>query len=172
MTHKPTNDKPVETNDSKATISIEDMAMFCKRKAFVYPDSELYGGITGFFDYGPLGVELKNNIKQQWWKRFVRSRQDVVGIDGSIISHQKVWQASGHVGCFSDLMLSCEKCKQRFRADHLVSEALNIAIEGMKSEDINKLVEQNHIKCPACKGKLGEAKAFNLMFKTYVGPVE
>lgn len=159
-------------NKLSNSISIDEMAMFCKRKAFVYPDSELYGGLTGFFDYGPLGVEVKNNIKQQWWKRFVKSRQDVVGIDGSIISHQKVWQASGHVGCFSDLMLSCEKCKQRFRADHLVGESLNISVEGMKSEDINKLVDQNNVKCPACKGKLGEAKAFNLMFKTFVGPVE
>ena len=152
--------------------NIENMATFFKKKGFVYQNSEIYGGLSGFFDYGPLGVEVKNNIKQQWWKRFVQSRQDVVGIDGSIVSHQKVWQASGHVGCFGDLLVECNKCNQRHRADHLVEEELNVMAEGMPKEGLDKLIKQNNLKCPACKGELSKAREFNLMFKTFVGPVE
>ncbi|MFH1440321.1 MAG: glycine--tRNA ligase [Candidatus Woesearchaeota archaeon] len=184
-------------NETNNSISIEEMAIFCKKKGFVYQNSEIYGGLSGFFDYGPLGVEVKNNIKAQWWKRFVKSRQDVVGIDGTSISHQKVWEASGHVGCFADLMLECQKCKARHRADQLIEEELNIMVEGISKEDVDKIIEQNNLKCPKCgfksnksesednkgqKGSKGEksskggnlskAKEFNLMFKTFVGPIE
>ena len=92
-------------------ISIEQMAIFCKKKGFVYPTAEMYGGLSGFFDYGPLGVELKNNLKQSWWKAHVQDRDDIVGIDGSVITNPKVWQASGHVENFIDVMVECEKCK-------------------------------------------------------------
>ncbi|MBS3121697.1 glycine--tRNA ligase [Candidatus Woesearchaeota archaeon] len=159
-------------NSHISNISIEEMSTFCKRKGFVYSNSEIYGGMSGFFDYGPLGVEVKNNIKQDWWKIFVKSRDDVVGIDGTIISHQKVWQASGHVGCFADLMVECTKCRARKRADQLIEDELSIAAEGLSKEDINKLIEQNNLKCPICKGNLSKPKEFNLMFKTCVGPVE
>ena len=93
-------------------ISIEDFAIFAKKKAFVYPSTEIYGGMAGFFDYGPLGVELKNNIKNNWWHSFVKNREDTVGIDGSIISSQKVWEASGHMNSFFDMLSECEKCKK------------------------------------------------------------
>jgi glycyl-tRNA synthetase len=152
--------------------NIENMATFCKKKGFVYQNSEIYGGLSGFFDYGPLGVEVKNNIKQQWWKRFVQSRQDVVGIDGSIVSHQNVWKASGHVGCFGDLLVECKKCQQRHRADHLIEQKLDKAVEGLPKEEIDKLIVDNKIGCPNCKGELSQAREFNLMFKTFVGPVE
>jgi len=100
-------------------LSIEDMAVFCKRKGFVYPSSEIYNGFAGFWDFGHLGVELKNNIKAEWWKYHVQQRDDIVGIDGSIIAHPKVWQASGHVENFEDIMVRCSKCKNEIRADHL-----------------------------------------------------
>ena len=98
-------------------LSIEDMAVFCKRKGFVYPNSEIYGGLAGFWDYGPLGCELKKNLKDAWWKFHVQSRDDIVGIDGSIITHPKVWEASGHVANFSDVYVKCRKCKKPNKID-------------------------------------------------------
>ncbi|MBR9691859.1 glycine--tRNA ligase [Candidatus Woesearchaeota archaeon] len=132
-------------------VEISDMAVFCKKKGFVYPDSEIYGGMAGFFDYGPLGVELKNNIKNDWWKRFVQSRADVVGIDGAIISHPKVWEASGHVENFNDVYVKCKNCK--------------------KPNKIDK-TEVGKVKCPECDGEYEVIGDINLMFKTNVGPVE
>ncbi len=121
----------------------------CKRRGFVFPGSEIYGGLANSWDYGPLGVELKNNIKQLWWKRFVQQRDDMVGIDAALIMNSKVWEASGHVATFSDPLVECKKCKRRFRADHIESK-----------------------KCPDCGGELGEPRQFNLMLKTFLGPVE
>ena len=151
-------------------LTIDNMAVFCKSKGFVYPTSEIYGGVAGIFDYGPLGSEMKNNLKQAWWKFHVQDREDVVGIDGSIITHPKVWVASGHVENFEDVLIECKKCKERFRADHLIEDTLKIQADGLKAVDINKLIEQNKIRCPKCKGELAEASTFNLMFQTYVGP--
>jgi glycyl-tRNA synthetase len=151
-------------------LSIDEMATFCKKKGFVYPNSELYGGLTGFFDYGHLGVELKNSIKQEWWKTHVQSRDDIVGIDGSIITHPKVWFASGHVGSFQDIMLSCVKCGNKLRADALIEEELKIRADGMGVEKINELVRENELVCPQCRTPFEEAIQFNLMFKTQVGP--
>lgn len=122
----------------------------CKRRGFVYPGSEIYGGLANTYDYGPLGVELKNNIKQAWWKYFVHSRDDMVGIDGGIIMNPKVWEASGHVENFKDSLVECKKCHQRFRPDKLKDSS----------------------KCPECGGKLTKAKMFSLLFKTFIGPVE
>ncbi len=151
-------------------LTIENMAVFCKSKGFVYPSSEIYGGLSGFFDYGPLGSEMKNNLKQAWWKFHVQDREDIVGIDGSIITHPKVWQASGHVENFEDVLIECKKCQERYRADLLIEDTLKIQADGLKAVDINKLVEQNKIRCPKCKGELAEASTFNLMFQTYAGP--
>ncbi len=125
-----------------------------KRRGFVFPSSEIYGGMAGFWDYGPLGVELKNNIKAAWWRHMVQLRDDVVGLDASIIMNPKVWEASGHVAGFSDPMVDCRNCKNRFREDDL---------KGPPSE----------IACPNCgnKGTLTDARQFNLMFSTHVGPV-
>ncbi|MDQ6682705.1 MAG: glycine--tRNA ligase [Chloroflexota bacterium] len=125
-----------------------------KRRGFVFPSSEIYGGMAGFWDYGPLGVELKNNIKAAWWREMVQLRDDVVGLDAAIVMNPRVWEASGHVAGFSDPMVDCRNCKLRFRADDL---------KGPPSE----------IACPSCgsRGTLTEARQFNLMFATHVGPV-
>jgi glycyl-tRNA synthetase len=125
-----------------------------KRRGFVFPSSEIYGGMAGFWDYGPLGVELKNNIKAAWWRHMVTLRDDVVGIDAAVIMNPRVWEASGHVAGFSDPMVDCRNCKLRFRLDDL---------KGPPSE----------IACPSCgqRGTLTEARQFNLMFSTHVGPV-
>jgi len=154
------------------SISIDEMASFCKKKGFIYPNSEIYGGLSGFWDYGHLGVELKNNIKAQWWRAHVHEREDIVGIDGSIISHNKVWQASGHVSHFTDLLLSCPKCKNRFRADHFIEDVTGQLPESLTPESINHIVRTHNLKCPNCKVPFEDVKAFNLMFKTNIGPVE
>ena len=125
-----------------------------KRRGFVFPSSEIYGGMAGFWDYGPLGVELKNNVKQAWWREMVTRRDDVVGLDAAIIMNPRVWEASGHVAGFSDPMVDCRNCKLRFRVEDL---------KGPPSE----------IACPNCgqHGTLTEPRQFNLMFSTHVGPV-
>ncbi len=128
---------------------MEKIISLCKRRGFVFPGSEIYGGLANSWDYGPLGTELKNNIKQLWWKRFVHMRDDMVGIDAALIMNPKVWEASGHVATFSDPLVECKKCHHRFRADYIDSK-----------------------NCPDCKGDLMEAKQFNLMLRTFLGPVE
>jgi glycyl-tRNA synthetase len=151
-------------------ISIDSMAAFCKKKGFVYPSAEIYGGLSGFFDFAHLGVELKNNIKKEWWKFHVKQRDDIIGIDGSIITNPKVWQASGHAANFEDLMLTCSKCKEKIRADSFIEDNLKIAADGLKAAEINKLVKEKSLKCPKCKSDFDEVQEFNLMFKTDVGP--
>jgi len=128
--------------------SMEDIVSLCKRRGFVFQGSEIYGGLAGAWDLGPLGVELNNNIKREWWKMFVQGREDMYGLDAAILMNEKVWEASGHTGAgFSDPLVSCEKCNHRFRADHLDDTGV----------------------CPDCGGMLGESKDFNLMFETKVG---
>lgn len=153
-------------------ISIEGMAKFCKKKGFVYPNSEIYGGLAGFWDYAHLGSDLKKNLKDQWWKFFVQSREDVVGIDGTTITHPKVWEASGHVASFEDLMLTCTKCKNKVRADIYIEQKLKIAADGMKAPEVNEIVKKHDLTCPECQGNFEEVKGFNLMFQTNVGPVQ
>jgi glycyl-tRNA synthetase len=138
-------------------VNMEVLVSLCKRRGFIFQSSEPYGGIGGFWDYGPVGVELRSHIKNNWWKEIVRRRDDVVGLDSSIIAHPKVWVASGHVDHFSDPMVDCKKCKARFRADQL---------EGSSCPE-------KPSKSPGeCGGELTEARSFNLMFKTHVGPLE
>ena len=156
-----------------AKLSIEELATFCKRKGFVYPNSEIYGGLSGFFDYGPLGVELKNNVKGAWWKSHVHSRSDIAGMDGSIIAHPKAWEASGHVANFTDAMAACSKCGNKTRADQLVEDKAKIATAGMNSEQMQDMITKHKIKCPRCgSDTLKVTQPFNLMFKTTVGPSE
>ncbi len=128
---------------------METLVSFCKRRGFIFPGSEIYGGLANSWDYGPLGVELKNNIKTEWWKRFVHQRSDMVGIDAALIMNPKVWEASGHVETFTDPLVECKKCHHRFRADQLISK-----------------------NCPDCKGEFTKPRQFNLMLKTFLGPVE
>ncbi len=132
-----------------SSVDMETIVSLCKRRGFIFQSSEIYGGAGGCWDYGPLGVELKRNVKEAWWKAMVHDRDDVVGLDASILMNPQVWVASGHVQQFSDPMVDCKACKNRFRADHL---------------------KEN--KCPDCGGELTEPRMFNLMFKTFMGPVE
>jgi len=150
--------------------TIDEMATFCKKKGFIFLNSEIYGGLKGFFDYGPLGSDMKKNLKDSWWKFHVQDREDVVGIDGSIITHPKVWEASGHVANFEDLMLECTKCGDKVRADTFIEDNLKIPADGMKADEINKIVKENKLACEKCKSEFKEVKEFNLMFKTNVGP--
>ena len=152
----------------KKNLTIETLASLCKRRGFIFQSSELYGGINGFWDYGPLGCELKNNIKAAWWKHVVQCREDMVGLDATIIMHPAIWKASGHADGFADPMVDCKVCRKRFRADQLCEEQ---NLELMKTETGVALPEG--AKCPACGAKdLTEPRSFNLMFKTFVGPVE
>jgi len=128
---------------------MEKIVSLCKRRGFIFPGSEIYGGLGGFWDFGPLGVLLKNNIKNLWWQTMVIKRADVVGLDSTIIHAPKVWEASGHTISFTDPLRECKKCHLRFRADKLKDD-----------------------ECPECQGELTEVRQFNLMFKTFVGPVE
>lgn len=130
-------------------VDMNTLVSLCKRRGFIFPSSEIYGGINGFWDFGPIGIELKRRVKDSWWRRIVQMREDVVGIDTSIICHPQTWAASGHVKAFSDPMVDCKQCKKRFRTDE---------------------VEKG--KCPECKGELTESRQFNLMFQTYVGAAQ
>jgi len=132
-------------------ITIDELANFCKRKGIIYPSADIYGGLAGFWDYGPIGVELKNNIKAQWWKHHVHKREDMTGIDGSIITNAKVWEASGHVESFCDYAVVCKKCKNRFKVDE---------------NELAKAV------CDKCGGEVESKGKFVPMFTTQVGPIE
>jgi len=154
-------------------LKTEDLANFCKTKGFIFPDSEIYGGLAGFWDLGPLGVDLYNNIRANWWKHFVHNKENMTGIDGSIISHPRTWKASGHLESFGDVMVECKKCNERSRADHIIEEQTDLKVEGLSEKDLNKIIKENKIKCPNCGSEeLGETKTFSLLFKTSVGSVE
>lgn len=142
---------------NKDQTKMEKIVSLCKRRGFIFQSSEIYGGLNGAWDYGPLGVELKRNVKDYWWRCMTQMRDDVVGMDGSILMNRAVWKASGHENTFSDPMVDCKTCKKRFRADQLETTEC-----GQKPSKTPK----------ACGGELTEPRAFNLMFKTYVGPVE
>jgi len=162
---KPKKEEPV-------LDKMEKIVSLAKRRGFVYPGSEIYGGLSGTYSYGPLGVELKNNIKQLWWKKFVLARPDVVGVDGPILLHPKLWEASGHAEGFGDAMVDCKECKKRFRADHLVEDATGKDLEG-KNEEMTKVIHDEKIKCPNCKkNNWTEVKDFNMMFKTQMNGIE
>ncbi len=134
---------------TKRAVTMEKMVNLCKRRGIVFPTSDIYGGLGSTFDYGPLGVELKRNVKEAWWREMVQYRSDVLGLDSAIFQHPRTWEASGHLQNFSDPMVDCKACKNRFRADKIEGD-----------------------KCPECGGELTEARNFNLMFKTFMGPVE
>jgi len=136
-------------NKNKTPIKMEKIMSLSRRRGFLFLSSEIYGGQSACWDYGPLGVELKNNIKQLWWRSMVHENENIVGLDAAIIMHPRVWEASGHVAGFNDPMVDCKECKKRFRADHIEGD-----------------------KCPECGGELTEVRQFNLMFKTHIGPVE
>ncbi len=143
------------------------ISTFCKKKGFIFRAAEIYGGISGFFDYGPLGTELKNNIKNLYWQKFIQQREDMTGQDGSIITNPKVWEASGHVSCFGDLILTTKKTKTKLRADHFIEDELKIAADGMNAKEIQELITKHNLKYNG--EDFEEINDFNLMFKTQVG---
>ena len=148
---------------------MEAIVSLAKRRGFIYQGSEIYGGLSGTWDYGPLGVTLKRNIMQLWWKMFVDSRDDMYGVDAAILMNQKVWQASGHVDTFTDPLVEDLETKQRFRADHLLKDA-GFAVDGLSLDDMTQLIKDNDVKSPN-GNPLSEVRTFNMMFSTTVGPV-
>ncbi len=151
---------------------LEKISALAKRRGFIFAGSEIYGGFVGSYDYGPYGVELANNIKQLWWKKMVNEEANIVGLDSSIVTHPKVWEASGHVGGFSDPLVECKECNIRSRADHLLEEIDVEADEKMSVADLNVLFNKHKsdIKCPKCgQSNFGQVSNFNLLVKTNLG---
>lgn len=152
---------------AKQEDPLKKIASLCKRRGFIFPGSEIYGGFANTYSFGPYGAALKKNIKDLWWNMFVEKREDIVGLDGPILLHPRTWEASGHIAGFNDSMIDCRACKGRFRADHLIERALNIDVEGYSLEKINETIKESEIVCPKCKAKdFTEARFFNLMFQT------
>jgi len=155
------------------TTKMDKLVALSKRRGFFYPGSDLYGGLANTYDYGPMGTELLRNIKNLWWEYFVTKRADMVGLDAGIISHHKIWEASGHVAGFADAMVDCKNCKTRMRADHLIEDALHQPVEGLSNEKLDELITSNKIKCPVCgKSDWTKVRKFNLLFPVQRGIVE
>ena len=155
--------------------TFNDVVNHMKTSGFVYQGSEIYGGLANTWDFGPLGIELKNNIKNAWWKRFIQESEHNVGLQSAILMNPNVWVASGHVGGFSDPLMDCKECKSRFRADQLIEEASNHTVNcgGMSNEDMEKYIAEHEITCPKCGAKnFTNIRQFNLMFKTFQGVLE
>jgi glycyl-tRNA synthetase len=160
---------PTPDDDVAPSVaSLDTIVSLSKRRGFVFPSSEIYGGINAVWDYGPLGVELKNNVKRAWWRTMIQERDDIVGLDAGILMHPNVWVASGHVGSFSDPLVECGSCHRRFRLDELPGG------EGLSATELRDetIVARLGLRCPVDGGPLSAPRRFNLMFKTYMGPVE
>lgn len=159
---------------SQRQDTLKPIVSLCKRRGFVFPGSDIYGGLANTWDYGPYGTALKRNVKNSWWQHFVTSQGNVVGLDSSILLNPKVWEASGHTQSFSDPLMECKTCHSRLRGDHLLEDKLGEnAAAGMDFSAIHEAILAHDIACPKCGGKtFTEPKAFNLMFKTHMGIVE
>lgn len=164
--------------EQKSAATMEKIVNLCKGRGFIFPGSEIYGGLANSWDYGPLGVEFKNNVKKAWWKRFVQESKYNVGLDSAIIVNPNIWVASGHVGGFSDPLMDCKQCKARHRADKLIEDyaAANGTDDNPAAwsfEKMSQFIKEHHIACPECGGhEFTEIKKFNLMFKTFIGVTE
>ena len=163
----------------KSEKSMEKVVSLCKNRGIIYPGSEIYGGLATTWDYGPLGVEFKNNVKKAWWKKFVQQSKYNVGLDSAILMNPEVWVASGHVGSFSDPLIDCKECKSRFRADKLIEDFYfennlgDINVDGWENEKVEELMKEKNICCPNCKKQnFTGIRRFNLMFKTFQGVTE
>ncbi len=161
-----------------AELTMEKLVALAKNRGFVYPGSDIYGGLANAWDYGPLGVELKNNIKRAWWRKFVQENQYNVGVDCAILMNPQVWVASGHVGGFSDPLIDCKECKSRHRADKLIEDwnkenNIVVQVDGWKNEQLMEYIREKGIKCPECgSSNFTDIRKFNLMFKTFQGVTE
>ncbi|HXG39405.1 MAG TPA: glycine--tRNA ligase [Candidatus Limnocylindrales bacterium] len=157
------------TTDVSPTVADLDVIVsLCKRRGFIFPSSEIYGGINAVWDYGPLGVELKNNVKRAWWRSMVQERDEIVGLDAAILMHPQVWVTSGHVAEFADPLVECESCHRRYRVDELPGAEELSPAEMLDPE----IVERLGLRCPVDDGTLTPPRRFNLMLKTFLGPVE
>lgn len=162
----------------KRAVTMDKLVSLCKNRGFIFPGSEIYGGLANSWDYGPLGVELKNNVKKAWWKKFVQENPYNTGVDCAILMNPRVWKASGHLSGFSDPLMDCKNCKSRHRADDLVEKyaekhKLNISVESMDSDELQAFVSEHKIPCPVCgKSDFTPIRKFNLMFKTFQGVTE
>ncbi len=160
--------------------SMEKIVALCKSRGFVYPGSEIYGGLANSWDYGNLGVELKNNIKKAWWKKFVQENPYNVGLDAAILMNPQTWKASGHLGGFSDPLMDCKECHERFRADQVIEDfaadnniTLESSVDGWTADEMMDFIKDNSIPCPSCgKHNFTDIRQFNLMFKTFMGVTE
>jgi len=160
-------------NDKEMQLFLEKIMAFANKTGIAFITGNIYGGLAGFWDYGPIGVEIKNRIKDAWWTDFVRNRDDIVGYEGAIITHPKIWEASGHLTSFNDPLIFCQgKCKKKHRLDHLVEDQLNINTENLGIDELSKIIKEKEVNCPECGGNLGEPVTFNLMFNTHIGPVQ
>ena len=158
----------------KATEKTMDtIVSLCKKRGFIFPGSEIYGGLSNSWDYGPLGVEFKNNVKKAWWKKFVQESPTNVGVDAAILMNPQVWVATGHVGGFSDPLMDCKDCKTRHRADKLIEDFTGESADGWSNEKMMDFIKEHHIQCPSCGSEnFTEIRQFNLMFKTFQGVTE
>ncbi|WP_456275709.1 glycine--tRNA ligase [Bacillus sp. AK128] len=158
--------------------TMEQVVSHAKHRGFVFPGSEIYGGLANTWDYGPLGIELKNNIKKAWWRKFIQESPYNVGLDAAILMNPKTWEASGHIGNFNDPMIDCKKCKSRHRADKLIENALDekgqeMVVDGLPFEKMEELIKEHKIVCPDCgSDEFTGIRQFNLMFKTFQGVTE
>jgi len=159
--------------------TMEKIVALAKARGFVYPGSEIYGGLANTWDYGPIGVELKNNVKKAWWKKFIQESKYNVGVDCAILMNPQTWVASGHLGGFSDPLMDCKECKERFRADKLIEDHMaengqaGAVVDGWTNEQMKAYIEENNICCPSCgKHNFTDIRQFNLMFKTFQGVTE
>ena len=164
--------------DKKRAVTQEKLVALCKNRGFILPGSEIYGGLANTWDYGPLGVELKNNIKRAWWKKFVQENVYNTGLDCAILMNPRTWKASGHIGGFSDPLMDCKNCKTRHRADNLIEEyckkhKLDVKVEAMDNDAMEAFIKEHNVVCPVC-GKIDftPIRKFNLMFKTFQGVTE
>ncbi|MBE6030390.1 MAG: glycine--tRNA ligase [Clostridiales bacterium] len=163
----------------EVTVTMDKIVALAKNRGFVFPGSEIYGGLANTWDYGPLGVEFKNNVKKAWWKKFVQESKYNVGLDAAILMNPRTWVASGHVGGFNDPLIDCKACKERFRADKLIEEWIKenniegVAVDGWSNEKLEQYIADNNIPCPTCgKSDFTSIRQFNLMFKTFQGVTE
>ena len=164
----------------KRAVTMEKLVNLCKTRGYIFPGSEIYGGLANTWDYGPLGVELKNNVKKAWWQRFVQENKLNVGLDAAILMNPQTWVASGHLAGFSDPLMDCKECHERFRADKLIEDwvqennyALEKGIDAFSHEEMKAFIEEHNIPCPTCgKHNFTDIRQFNLMFKTFQGVTE
>ena len=158
--------------------SMDTLVALCKNRGIIYPGSEIYGGLANTWDYGPLGNEIKNNVKNAWRKKFIQEQKNIVGLDAAILMNPETWVASGHVGGFSDPLIDCKECKTRHRADKLIEEwahenGNDMIADGMTDEELTSFISENKIPCPSCgKTNFTGIRKFNLMFKTFQGVTE